>query len=559
MAEDAAALFALTERRLCRLEKRKHENLVELAALNIIQPNLSHSLVCLDAGHKLKNIPITLSAKHLLPKFTAQRCAKEEGDLEEFERRKLVLRLLLSPEVKHLEVDGLLSFCPKSLKRDKTEELVQVISDHASNLGALTIDERSNASLSCAIVISASPLMKLANLRSLTVKSCSISYEDLVQMCRKLDFLVNLDINIFFECNPSFKEFKKSFSKLKQFAFRIFSAMGRFQSQDLALEFWEMCIKSLPALTVIERFADKKDAGRLPPCRTLEKLPKRTSALEHLCTRPTLFKLHLSFPKVKHLMVDFQFWTYSERELDSLLHFADIESLVLILVPSLEILERFLDAYGRNLLYLFFKAHFDDEIGFKIIFEKCPILESLGLEDVCVSDKPLNAFSNLKNFEWKPCKSAENTSRLCNILKAPDLKNLVLKTFNFGDLADVTRLVKSGAILQKLKTLHIDHASDFSIYFLSSDHGERDFKAVFQVISNFIKVSSAHLPELSTVTAEFSFGSTKWDEIFTELDISPEKVDYFDCRYAAAFKILGDETLYKFLNLYKRRKFCFPA
>ncbi|CAB3387199.1 Hypothetical predicted protein [Cloeon dipterum] len=117
-----------------------------------------------------------------------------------------------------------------------------------------------------------------------------------------------------------------------------------------------------------------------------------------------------------------------EEEMEALLRFSQIKSLVLLDCPTEAILDRFLGRYGGKLQTLCVCNLFEMKLKyeFRSIFNACPKLETLVLVGVQIVDpKPLGFFAQLRNLQWLDFHQTK-TMRLSNVLSGPYLENVYI-------------------------------------------------------------------------------------------------------------------------------------
>ncbi|CAB3385495.1 Hypothetical predicted protein [Cloeon dipterum] len=492
--------------------------------------------------------------ENLLSQLTTQEGGQDE---ETFQFRLEALALLLTPQTKRIELSGLMSFCPEDLRVEKFIKVLRIISDKAPNLTFLKIVMYSTVE----DIGTLEPLFQLKNLHNLTLSNCPIHFSCLMELCRNMKSLQEVDVRILNHPESivcvDLDTFKSSFSNLKVFLFSV--NLGEDEdTMRLEEQLWRLCVRELPNLQVARRYADRKTFQNHGNLRVMD-FPSDISDLRQLFTRPISLGLHLMFPNVTH--IDIEFTENSEiREIHSLLKFSNIESLVLHNPPSKEIVDMFLTTYGPNLNLLVINAKPDPiTYKFKTIFSLCPKLRQLELLNVGMNDDLLKIqfFAELEYFDWQPPKKeSHETAMLSDILSAPKLQSFTMRNefFNADDLRKVSTLIADRKILGNLEQLHFDHSSALEIDAdYKSDPQFSQFALFFPAFSEFMKNAIAFCANLNDVYVYISFYDEDLVEYIEEKygtrDVPPEITNL------EVFRALEEKNLNEFLkvcNAYKK-------
>ncbi|CAB3389034.1 Hypothetical predicted protein [Cloeon dipterum] len=549
--EDGTQL-ELTEKRLRNFARKK--TLLELTTQRIVE-NISFFS---KKNKQFSSLPAHLREK-LLHKLTDFKCATDAGDMAEFKRRLNAFKNLLCLGMKKVKLDGLMTFCPEPLKLEQITKVVKLIATYATNIKSLTINEiRGKTGFSYTYDVSLGrdilkAIGELKELRKLELLNLNIAYSELKTICAKtlpnLEYIYCSQIIYDLEGDPKDDEenFRMSFLNLRYFFFDdvlpFTQKLGHFLNKD----FVHLSVKHLPKLEVVEEYFDNDTKNVAPHCYGFPVLPKHISALRHLNACPSAFGLHLKFPDVTHLTIDFFYWDHDKRNIADFFKFNKIQGLHLYNAPSSHIVYRFLKKYGQNLQYLILTDNdaIKIQIKFRLIFKLCPKLQRLRLTFIDMIDdwRPIQFFSELKEFSWTPL----GTACLSNILSAPLLDKVVFGRilFDSDDLKIVSTMILEKKILKRLSTLHFDCCStDYEL-----DPTDPDDSAIIRELGNMMKNALAFLPGLSDVNALFC---------------STRKSPKIDSPYIPDFSILGlkmiaDDELINMLIAFKRSMLILPS
>ncbi|CAB3376931.1 Hypothetical predicted protein [Cloeon dipterum] len=504
---------------------------------------------------KLCSLPCCLR-EQLLKHLTNIKCRKKDGDLVVLKRHIKALHLLLCPQTKTIELNGLMSFCPAQLKYCYYTKVLQMIATLAPNVQFLEITDGRCEERSCYITEEMlTPIKSLSKLKKLRVDSLCIEYNALKTLCREMPSLRYVDVIIDFYWNTDdlendISDFESSFSHLTCFLFSgVILSMLRFEE-------WlkNLCIRHLPNLRVVHSLATCNitdihigiEEGELPLQPILP--PLQESELRHLSVIvvPGLSELHQNLPKVTHLKVTpTVFWEQDDLQIDSLLEFPAIQSLCLQQVPPPQILDRFLDKYGRNLRALYFAAEYYENLDYDLqldsVCKSCPNLEKLCLRHLrLLDDFSKNYYlPKLRELEWAPGRATRGAC-LSNILSAPNLEKISLLTqgdfdFDLSDLKKVSTLICQGKILRRL--------TNFKFQLLYCIPLKKTNVEYFKALSELLKNASAFLPNLLDLDGNFYFNTesrTPFDKSLTHGEME------------AAFESLGGKNLIKFFYAYRK-------
>ncbi|CAB3365594.1 Hypothetical predicted protein [Cloeon dipterum] len=353
---------------------------------------------------QLENLPFSMR-EDVLREFLSRRIAVPNQKLSatQFAEKLNEFTTLLNPQTRYIDLNGLMSFCPSTISEEMWTKVVQTIATNAPNV------------------------------QSLSFGSKGIS------------------------------DFKQCFKRLKVLQFG-WQPLRAWMSVSL---FRRTCIQHLPKLQFVDYFGSRISDCPHESMLDIE-LPSEASSLRHLHTTPTPLSLVEAYPHLTHLTVQwFQGRQYQMSEFDSLLHFTKIEALILDDIPSAEILDLFLDTYGKDLRELKIFS-LELRLKFKKIFESCPKLEKLTVKGAVMTDdfESIQFYDKLREFEYLPMNGTigNGTLTLSNILAAPLLEsvdiflNMLHHNVDMTDLERVSSLIRNKSILSRVKTLnfHID-------------------------------------------------------------------------------------------------------
>ncbi|CAB3385333.1 Hypothetical predicted protein [Cloeon dipterum] len=382
--------------------------------------------------------------------FEGQMCLLGHQSIEEFDKRYEAFKIFLPAN--KIDLQALMSFCPidSETRKSMLIKVMELIETKSPKVESLRIDLKRIISRECVFEISL--LRDLKNLKKLEMPACNIRLEDLMFLCReKMPSLQHVQVEkIFISLSDLHNEenLVKSLSNLRVLLFqgkRLFMPSNdRYKKYQTLFE--RLCIQRLPNLKVFQQMADHTaKAGSIEIFHIGDMVRKN---LQHLTTAQGVEGMHLMFPSVTHLRVEV---FVEEKDWRNLLQFPKLESLQICHSPS-EAIEPFLTRYGANLRTLVFAEI--RGVKFNQIFQLCPNLEVLKLQNVTVDDDTnfIFNFSKLKQLYWKPFISKE--AHLSNILAAPDLETLELfgNFFDWRDIEKVSELISTERILRKLVT-----------------------------------------------------------------------------------------------------------
>ncbi|CAB3384787.1 Hypothetical predicted protein [Cloeon dipterum] len=520
-------LFLLAVERTWRLEN-------ERGWMELVDQDIVENIADENQQQRLLTLPDN-RRRNVLSKFMKERCTKGNGNMEEFENRLKALKLLLTPQTVEIKIDGLMTFSPQDAKEIHFLKVLRLISKDAPNLQTFSVflEIRADREILDKII-------SFKSLHNLDFSKTTVTYSELSQICRELENLQHVNIQIWSEgeLHLDVEDFKNSFRRLKTFLFTIQNDVHRQSSKKAEKEFWRLCVRELPHLEIVGRVADDPVVthGQL---RVIE-LPASTSNLRHLVTRPNNLGMHLAFPNVTHLNIDF--WDLADQSaINAMLQFSSrIESLILVTPPIEVVVSSFLSKYGCTLKNLVINNSW---MALRYLFEPiirlCPHLKKLTLLNVEMVDdlmRPAGTLQELTHFEWYPPKRhySGRCATLSSFLKiAPNLQSLRLRNEWFWpeDLKIISNLIAEQKILQKLEQLHFDHLSDLEIPSDYKTNPEfQQFAAFFPVLSGFIKYAIALCPVLKDV---YIFVQSHEDDLET----------FIEEKYGENASSLTDETL----------------
>ncbi|XP_065342506.1 uncharacterized protein LOC135941143 [Cloeon dipterum] len=320
--------------------------------------------------------------------------------------------------------------------------------------------------------------------------------------------------------------------------------------------FERLCIDKLPNLKVFQQMADHTAGTRSAEKFEIPDMIRKS--LQHLTTAQGVEGMHLMFPSVTHLRVDKM---NEEKDWSNLLQFPIIESLQICHSPPTAI-EPFLAQYGANLRTLVLSEM--KGVLFRQIFELCPNLEVLSLQNVIVDDDTnfLFDFAKLKKLYWKPNNSKQ--AHISNILAAPDLKTLEMfgNSFDWRDIEKFSALISMEKILRKLVTLKYVGRRPYLP--LENNYLEEENFHLFSAMCKLIKNSMAFIPKLSDVSFFMCCGCSCWESWNSDIAVGKQIEDmtpdpsYCNCLTASVCKELKDETIFDFLEAFNRRNLFLP-
>ncbi|XP_065336625.1 uncharacterized protein LOC135937401 [Cloeon dipterum] len=315
-------------------------------------------------------------------------------------------------------------------------------------------------------------LIKMKQLRHLTLKGCILHWQDFVELCKNLPHLKELRIGRFHDSANTLRllELKKGLNDIAHIRTLHCKTI-----QGLMLEVLE---RNLPNLNLVFK-GPLKNAAFL-----CDGDHKTTANMREILYRPlySRFARQISqrFPNVTFYQVDCHGAEYKDFLPDHLPYFAKLEQLKFEGLKCPEIFYCVLLRYGRNLQELVVRGDGEPRLSFQRIFDLCPKLQYLTLRRVCVVDnsEPIN-FLKLKELSLIKI-SCENPS---NILLAPNLYKVTLNA-KYSDLEKLCHVLPAGQ--SKIETF-IMHLRD--LVCISREN--------FESLSQFWKVLSALSPRLT--------------------------------------------------------------
>ncbi|XP_065347395.1 uncharacterized protein LOC135944410 [Cloeon dipterum] len=538
---DDSTRLELTKAKLLVL-RRKNKSLLEIAAKNIVD-----NLNIYVEKEQLKNLPFCMR-EAVLRELLSRRIIfpKEKLCATEFGKKLNGFTTLLHPQTRDIDLDGLMSFCPSTCIEEVCTRVVQLIAARAPNvqslsfgfMGSLYIDETRVAAI-----------CRLKELKNLDISKVILQYRYLTIICKRLKKLEQIQLRSvekfpvdYLSKDNAVSDFKRCFKRLKVLKFRKHPT----QPGPIVTLFRRICIKHLPKLQYVDFFESRKSDYTHESLLEIE-LPSETSSLRHLHTAPTPLPLGEAFPHLTHLTVQwFRGRLYHFNEIDSLLHFTKIEALILDDIPSAEIVDLFLNKYGKDLRELKIFS-MDLELQFKKIFGCCPKLEKLTVQGALMTDdsESIQCFAKLREFDWLPMNgmSGNSTLTLSNILSAPLLESVVinLDMYHDVDLADlmkVSSLISNKSILSRAKTLNFH----INLERMTNPHTE---VILFRAVSEITKNACAFLPNCSSsrVNLKLLYNIIRSLELNGRYDVEPP---FNAIHEASIYKSLGDANLAKF-------------
>ncbi|XP_065341572.1 uncharacterized protein LOC135940567 [Cloeon dipterum] len=501
---------------------------------------------------RLVSLPTRLR-EHLMRGLESQMCLPGQQSIDEFDRRYEAFESLLP--AKKIDLLALMSYCPtdSGTRKRMFSKVMEIIESKSPEVESIRMDLKRITPRKCLFDTSSLLMRDLKNVKKLEMLGCSIRLKDLMFLCRvKMPSLQHVQVEeIAISLNDLFNEehLVQCLSNLRVLLFKennVFVASND-SSQTL---FKTLCIDRLPNLKVFQQMADHT-AGEESTV-TFQIGDTVRPRLQHLTTALGVEGMHLMFPSVTNLRVDEM---NEERDWRNLLQFTKIESLQ-ICHSSSSALEPFLARYGANLRTLVLSEM--EGVLFRQIFKLCPNLEVLKLQNVIVGDDTniISKFAKLKQLYWKPNDSDESKkAHISNILAAPDLETLEMfgNSFNHRDFEKVSGLISNGQILRKLVTFKFVGSRP---YVPLRDNDDAEFTDFFLAISKLIKNSMAFIPKLSNVCLCMCYGCVSWNNIEEGVQIEDMTPDpsFCECMNADVCKELKDETIFDFLDAFKRRK-----
>ncbi|CAB3383824.1 Hypothetical predicted protein [Cloeon dipterum] len=366
----------------------------------------------LNGAQTLANLPIELRESVLL-EFVQVTSGSSLGGSQDFMARlEQAVSQLTSARTKKFKFGGLLSSRNYVTMPQDITKVLEILSAKAKNLELLKINVvKRKVHALCPMLESKSieAICKLEKLRILKISNFVIQYQKLKSICK---VLINLrSVNVRFisfdrdmepeDLDADIEDLKLSFSRLKEF---LFSSL--YSENPLIQTLATLCVQHLPQLEIVNDFAES--VTFFSNLESTEGV--KDSDLCHLGVYPThTSDLSAVFPKVTHLKV-LLLGDEPEENINSILHFSNIESLNFHSLPSVSVLDRFFGAYGANLLTLILSCDWQS-LSFSSIFAACPKLQVLKLDDVVISDdrEPIKEFAQLTELKW--------TLRLCLLLQ----------------------------------------------------------------------------------------------------------------------------------------------
>ncbi|CAB3373189.1 Hypothetical predicted protein [Cloeon dipterum] len=525
-----------TDREL-RVAKIRLQNLkrvttsLETLALQIIVNNIKH----FRGKEDLKRLKGSFRQK-LLHEFTnVKRAINTDRDSDEFEDVLRSFKLLLFPDTEEIRLNGLLTFCPVDLIEQQLTNVIELILNRAPNIQSLVLNEAFEeiTNFPCTKIISRHQIERIKNLVNLThlkIDLYAVHLTELMTMCRKLENLKHLDVNIYFDVDLAsldselfIKDLKNSFSHLSVFLFKDLYLSTPILRELNEFRLAKLCYKHLPNIQVVQSFASRNRSNdflererqilSFVECQRTE-----TSALQHFSTMgPNIdcgtheFSAGL-FPEVKHLKVT---WLNPHQgDVTPLLQFTKIETLTIKHSPSQRKFDLFLNQYGKNLseLNVLGEKVWNDhhlKSQFSKIFRFCPKLERLSLVGIDILDHSRNIcfFSNLRELEWTPTEYSK--ARLSKILMAPKLETLYLNVsdesfvFDLYDLNLVSNMITKKQILDQITRFEVRFFCRFPF------REDRMINDNFTAWSDLLKNAAAYLPKLADLKVKFLINPLK--------------------------------------------------
>ncbi|XP_065349479.1 uncharacterized protein LOC135945608 [Cloeon dipterum] len=451
----------------------------------------------LNGEQTLANLSIELRESVLL-EFVQVTSGSSLGGSQDFMARlEQALSHLTSAHTKKFKFGGLLSSRNFVTMPQDITKVLEVLSTKAKNLELLKINVKRKVHALCPMLESKSieAICKLVKLRILKISNFVVQYQKLKSICKVLINLRSVNVRfISFErdmepedLDADIEDLKLSFSRLKEF---LFSSLC--SENPLIQKLTTLCVQHLPQLEIVNDFAES--VTYFSNLESTEGV--KNSDLRHLGVYPTHNSdLSAVFPKVTHLKV-LLMGDEPEENINSILHFSNIESLNFHSLPSVSVLDRFFGAYGANLLTLILSCDWQS-LSFSRIFAACPKLQVLKLDDVVISDdkEPIKEFAQLTELKWTLRKSdgLMPKSKVCNILSAlPNLKKLSLSDWTdleIDDLNKLTALIAGKKILGELTRLDLESKTEL-------EDGAIDVK-LFRVFVDLIANAAAYLQNLA--------------------------------------------------------------
>ncbi|CAB3378547.1 Hypothetical predicted protein [Cloeon dipterum] len=420
--------------------------------------------------NQLFNLPIELVQK-IVVKLMETRCNSLRREAMEVPVLMMPsLRLYLAMRPTKVDLTAFLSFIVKRLKYKYFKQTVILISEKAAEIEELSLLVATRERICIYDIADAELLQALAKLKRLKVlrieEICAINFINLIGLCQHLPDLEFLHCNIapddIFDridfTEPIIaEELEKAMPKLKVF---LFNASPNQERARNALT--KVCADNLLNLHVVQAFSSEFSSSADYESTNEITRASGNSNLRHLRVKydsvESFTRLPLAHPLITHLKIDWSTSAANEADkLTALLQLTHLESLEFTNVPQ-KIFLLFVEKFGANLLAISCYNCVITDYSLGQLLALCPKLERLAFRAYFKVDlEPIAFFSNLKEIRIILRRVYYNQSiRLTDILRAPDLEKLTFTECNFDDedLRSVSTLIREKKILQKLKELH---------------------------------------------------------------------------------------------------------
>ncbi|CAB3388020.1 Hypothetical predicted protein [Cloeon dipterum] len=361
----------------------------------------------------------------ILEEILKPRSIDHEQKKREFDRMMRSIVYLLSSWTKEINLDTLLIFCPERLVEATFPKVLRYIARGAPNLENLTA--QTLPAVMCYKV--KKNLIKMKQLRHITLKGCILHWQDFVELCKNLPHLKELRIARFHDSANTLRllELRRGLNDIA-----TLRTLHCKTIQSLILEVLE---RNLPNLSLVFK-GPLQNAAFL--CDSDNNI---TANVREILYRPLYShfarEISLKFPNVTVYQVDCHGAEYKDCLPDHLPDFPKLEQLQFEGLKRPEIFYRVLLRYGGNLQELVVRGDGEPRLSLQRIFDLCPKLQYLTLRRVCVVDnsEPIN-FLKLKELSLIKI-SCENQS---NILLAPNLIKVTLNA-KYSDLMNLCHVL----------------------------------------------------------------------------------------------------------------------
>ncbi|CAB3388848.1 Hypothetical predicted protein [Cloeon dipterum] len=571
---DDKEVLRLTKRKLKTMKLKKNGLSLENVAVRVIIRNLIDYAKFPDKKDSLRKLPRVLREK-LLQEMLRRKCIKGVRTEEKFKALMELFPILLSSRTRSIELNGILSYSPNrynyhSFEETLTycEELLYSAATLAPNINELII-QRNHA-----IKMTIEPqhrtlrmlemMSKMLNLNRLFVELYSFEVADILNLCKNIPNLQFLNVRLNdARIHASAEDIKSSLFNVKEFIFEPNAGYDMLQWLRI------LCIQNLPNIEVVQFYCNVGTRINMDWILSSDKIISslgftETSNLRNLYVNVSEpdFEFMDSLPKMFPNITDLMVRKKNNRNqiLESMYGFSKIKCLHFLEIGDLNIQQRFWQAYGGNLQTLVLSQEYDERfVDLNPIFNQCPNLEKIVLQNVNVEPKKIECFAELKEFEWifREISGVVGKMDLSSILVAPKLEILSIDGWNFdkAGIRKVISMIQNKEILAQLHTfqLHSHHPVREGVNY--EDFELRD------LLVDLVKSSSAFLPKLTNVKffssndkyVDLGFTCTGfgWDPFGIEEDSNKNKDPFMVYDKYQDDDIYADDFMVRLMDLFQ--------